>query len=71
MQEDSKQYSNLSNEGLVQNKMLQSNSSIDSYRFTPNSSVSSQPPTRRNTSGIKTADPKMAKSFVPLAERNY
>ena len=70
MQEESRQYSNLSSEGLVHTKMLQSNSSIDSHRFTPNSSVSSQPPTRRNTSGIKNAD-KMAKSFVPLAERNY
>lgn len=68
-QEESRQFSNLSSEGLVHSKMLQSNASIDSHRLAPNASVASQPPTRRNTSALKTTE-KMARSFMPLAERN-
>jgi hypothetical protein len=57
--------------------MLQSNSSLDSYRVTPNSSITSNRdyPTRRNTSGMKTPNKYihgkigMAKSNYPLADK--
>lgn len=58
---------------MVQSKMMQSSASIDSCRFTPNSSVSSkEPSTRRNTSGMKPAQAvgRMGKSH-PLGERNF
>ena len=61
---------------MIQSKMLQSNTSIDSFRFTPNSSVVSNRdfPTRRNTSNAKTPTkcppPRITKSFAPLLEKN-
>lgn len=56
---------------LIQSKMLQSNSSIDSFRITQSGSVSGKEyPTRRNTSGAKTPSKylggKMGKSTCPL-----
>lgn len=74
MQESDKQ--SLGGE-MIQSKMVQSNASIDSFRFTPNSSVSSNkepvPSTRRNTSGVKASQvlaQKIGKGYGPLAERN-
>jgi hypothetical protein len=56
------------NAELVQSKMIQSNSSLDSFRIGPSSSLG---PVRRNTSGAKTPS-KYGKTRMSgaLMERN-
>lgn len=57
---------------MVQSKMIQSSSSVDSFRVGPASLiVKDQHLTRRNTSGAKTPSKYGRGGKVPLIERNY
>lgn len=65
------------NEQLIQSKMMQSSSSIDSFKITPHSSAASNkdPPTKRNPSNAKSPNKliyshKLGKNQGPLIDRS-